>query len=79
MKRSDGSVLEELGVGSREEAVRFLKRLWLAEPTDCPRCGTELVTMHRKAKKSVCDWKCPQCGAVYKTIRLLDRLNGEDV
>lgn len=68
-------VLAELGMADRQEALTFLKRLWHEQPTPCPRCGATLTFMHQKAKKSNCDWKCPDCGAVYKTIRILDGLN----
>lgn len=68
-------VLLELGMSDRSEAVTFLKRLWNAQPTPCPKCGGTLEFLHKKAKKSNCDWKCPDCGAVYKTICILDQLN----
>lgn len=57
---------------TREEEVAFLKRLWQEIPTLCPKCGKEtLVFLHKKAKKSNCDWKCPACGEIYRTINLL--------
>lgn len=60
---------------SREEEVRFLKRLWTGEPTLCPKCGgAQLEHLHKKAKKSDCDWKCPACGEIYRTIRMLKEL-----
>jgi len=68
-------ILSELNMSDRAEAVAFLKRLWNEQPTPCPKCGETLGYMHKKAKKSPCDWKCPRCGAVYKTIDILDRLN----
>ena len=68
-------VLNELGISDRNEAVTFLKRLWSEQPTPCPKCGNTLEFMHKKAKKSNCDWKCAECGTVYKTIDILDRLN----
>lgn len=71
------AVLSELGFSGREEALRFLKRLWREEPTDCPLCGRTLEPLHRKAKKSGCDWQCRACGKVYRTIHLLDELNGQ--
>ena len=56
---------------TREEELVFLKRLWSEQPTVCPKCGkAELVLLHKKAKKSSCDWKCPECGEVYLTINL---------
>ena len=30
--------------------------------------------LHGKAKKSDCDWKCPACGEIYRTIRMLKQL-----
>ena len=65
-------ILEELGMPDRNEALKFLKKLWNEQPVPCPQCGETLEFMHKKAKKSNCDWKCPGCGAIYKTIRILD-------
>ena len=63
---------------SREEEVLFLKRLWRKEPTLCPKCGSPvLVHLHKRAKKSDCDWKCPACGEIYRTIRMLKELPEE--
>ena len=63
---------------SREEEVRFLKRLWTAEPTLCPKCGgAQLEYLHKRAKKSNCDWKCPACGEIYRTICMLKKLPEE--
>lgn len=60
---------------SREEEVRLLKQLWIGQPTLCPRCGgAQLTHLHRKAKKSSCEWKCPACGEIYRTIRMLKQL-----
>jgi len=59
---------------TREEQVAFLKRLWLKQPTPCPKCGSQLEYLHKKAKKSDCDWKCPACGEIYRTIRMLKDL-----
>ena len=60
---------------SRDEEVRLLKRLWTGRPVTCPKCGqAQLTVLHRKAKKSDCDWKCPACGEVYRTIRMLKEL-----
>ena len=56
---------------TREEELAFLKRLWREEATLCPRCGgAELTYLHKKAKKSSNDWKCPACGEIYRTINL---------
>ena len=39
--------------------------------TLCPKCGgAELTYLHKKAKKSNNDWKCPACGAIFRTINL---------
>ena len=63
---------------SREEEVTFLKKLWTAQPTLCPKCGgAKLVHLHSKAKKSNCDWKCPACGEIFRTIRMLKDLPEE--
>lgn len=57
---------------SREEEVRFMKSLWQEKPVLCPKCKkAELVLLHKKAKKSACDWKCPACGEIYRTINML--------
>ncbi len=69
------AVLKELQMNDRNEVVIFLKHLWAEEPTPCPKCGNTLEHLHKKAKKSNCDWKCSKCSSVYKTIRILDELN----
>ena len=57
---------------NRDTEVAFLKRLWSEQPTICPKCQQEtLVYLHRKAKKSNNDWKCPACGEIYRTINML--------
>lgn len=57
---------------TREEELAFLKRLWKETPTVCPKCGqAELELLHKKAKKSNCDWKCPACGEIYRTISIM--------
>ena len=57
--------------GTREEELAFLKRLWREQPTVCPKCGqAELVLLHKKAKKSNNDWKCPACGEIFRTINM---------
>ena len=56
---------------TRDEELSFLKRLWKEEPTLCPKCQREtLVFLHKKAKKSNNDRKCPACGEIYRTINL---------
>lgn len=63
---------------TREKEVTFLKRLWAEQPTPCPRCGeAQLVHLHKKAKKSSNDWKCPACGEIIRTINLLYELPNE--
>ena len=58
-----------------EDEVSFLKKLWLKEPVICPKCnGATLEHLHKKAKKSDCDWKCPVCGEIYRTIGMLKEL-----
>lgn len=69
--------LQELNMDSRDEVIKFLKRLWNGEKTNCPICGSELELLHRKAKKSICDWQCKQCSKTFKTIHLLDELNDQ--
>lgn len=60
---------------SRESEVALLKRLWRSEPTPCPKCrGATLTLLHKKAKKSNCDWKCPACGEIFRTISMLKAL-----
>ena len=60
---------------NREEEVRLLKRLWSAQPVTCPKCGqAQLEHLHKKAKKSDCDWICPGCGEIYRTIQMLKEL-----
>lgn len=63
---------------TRQEELVFLKRLWSELPTPCPKCGgAELVHLHKKAKKSSNDWKCPACGEIYRTINLMMDLPNE--
>lgn len=60
---------------SREDEVKLLKSLWTKQPVLCPKCGeAELVHLHKKAKKSDCDWKCPACDEIYRTIGMLKEL-----
>ena len=62
----------------REEEVGLLKKLWASQPVICPKCGNaQLVLLHQKAKRSDCDWRCPACGEIYRTIRMLKALPGE--
>jgi len=60
---------------TQEEEVAFLKNLWLKERVSCPKCaGAILEHLHKKAKKSDCNWKCPACGEIYRTIGILKEL-----
>lgn len=72
MKRAQ---LKDLNMNSREEVLRFLKKLWNGQPANCPMCGRELELLHNKAKKSDCEWQCKKCNKVFRTISLLDELN----
>ena len=67
--------LKDLNMNSRNEAMAFLKKLWNGEGAPCPICGSGLELLHKKAKKSDCDWKCASCDLVFRTIGLLDELN----
>ena len=63
---------------SRETEVQLLKKLWTKNPVTCPKCGgAELTHLHKKAKKSNCDWVCPACGEIYRTIGMLKALPDE--
>lgn len=68
-------ILDKLKMNSRENAVSFLKSLWNEAPQPCPLCGGKLDFLHKKAKKSNCDWICTVCGERYDTIRILNQLN----
>ena len=71
----DRASLKELHFNSRKEALAFLKKMWNNEKPDCPICGKKLELLHKKAKKSECDWQCKSCEKTYKTMYLLDELN----
>lgn len=63
---------------SRDGEVKLLKKLWTSQEVVCPKCGgARLEYLHKKAKKSDCDWKCPACGEIYRTIRMLRELPDE--
>lgn len=68
-------VLIKLKMDSRDEVVRFLKSLWSEQPQLCPLCDGKLDFLHKKAKKSNCDWICTVCGERYDTIKILNQLN----
>lgn len=62
----------------REDEVNLIKRLWDSQPAICPKCGNAtLEYLHKKAKRSDCDWKCPSCGEVYRTVKMLKELPNE--
>lgn len=65
-------------MNSRDAEVRLLKKLWTSQPVTCPKCGSaQLEHLHKKAKKSDCDRRCPACGEIYRTIRMLKELQSE--
>lgn len=68
-------VLKKYQMDSRDDAVRFLKSLWNETPQPCPLCEGKLDFLHKKAKKSNCDWICTICGERYNTIKILNQLN----
>ncbi len=68
-------VLLKYKMNSRDEAIGFLKSLWNETPDLCPLCGGKLDFLHKKAKKSNCDWVCTGCGERYDTIKMLNQLN----
>lgn len=67
--------LKDLNINSRNEAMVFLKKLWNGECVPCPICGSDLEFLHKKAKKSDCDWQCRHCEKVIRTLELLDVIN----
>lgn len=68
-------ILLKLKMDSRDEVVSFLKSLWCEMPKPCPLCDGKLDFLHKKAKKSNCDWICTVCGERYDTIKILNQLN----
>ena len=71
------NILDELHMSTRDEVVSFLKSLWSDNPNPCPLCSGKLDYMHKKAKKSVNDWKCTVCGRVYKAVNIFKELPDE--
>ena len=67
--------LNDLKMYSRNDVLAFLKKLWNGNGAPCPVCGNSLELLHKKAKKSDCDWQCRQCEKVVKTLDILDELN----
>ena len=68
-------VLKKLKMDSRDDAVRFLKSLWLEAPLPCPLCGEKLDFLHKKAKKSNSNWICTGCGERFDAVKILKQLN----
>lgn len=68
-------MLIRYNMNNREAAIRFLKSLWNEEPYPCPLCNGKLDFLHKKAKKSNCDWICIYCNERYDTIKILNELN----
>ena len=61
---------------TRGENLAFLKGLWAERETLCPKCrSAALVFLHRGAKKSNTEWRCPGCGEIFRTIHMLYELN----
>ncbi len=73
----ENDALKKLNMNNRDEAVRFLKSLWCETPQPCPLCNGRLDFLHKKAKKSNCDWICTVCGERFDTIKILNQLNEE--
>jgi tRNA(Ile2) C34 agmatinyltransferase TiaS len=67
--------LHELDMHSRNEVITFLKKLWNGESAPCPICGNALELLHKKAKKSDCDWQCKKCEKIIRTLDILNELN----
>ena len=55
----------------------FLKRLWNGEKVLCPKCNEEYLVPLHKRRKDNDDWQCKKCGAVYRTINILNDLLNE--
>ncbi len=65
-------------MNSSDAEVRLLKKLLTSQPVTCPKCGNaQFELLHKKAKKRDCDWRCPACGEIYRTIRMLKELQSE--
>ena len=62
-------------MNNREEEVQLLKDLCCKRPLTSPKCGEAILEhLHKKAKKSDCEWNCPACGESFRTIRMLKEL-----
>lgn len=71
------TILSKYHFSSRDDALKFLKSLWNEKPQLCPLCKGQLGYLHKKAKKSNCDWVCTACGERYDTMDMLNQLNAE--
>ncbi len=71
----ENDILKKFNMNSRDDAVRFLKSLWSEMPQPCPLCNGKIDFLHKKAKKSNCDWICTACGERFDTIKILNQLN----
>lgn len=69
------TILSKYHFTSRDDALKFLKSLWNEEPQPCPLCKGQLDFLHKKAKKSNCDWVCTACGERYDTMDMLNQFN----
>ena len=80
MKESEKKQIKQLGeaivyTNSRETEVILLKKMWNNDEVICPKCGKGILThLHKKAKKNCCDWNCPVCGEIFRTINMLKNL-----
>ena len=69
------TILSKYHFTSRDDALKFLKSLWNEAPQPCPLCNGQLDYLHKKAKKSNCDWVCTACGERYDTMDMLNQFN----
>ena len=70
-------ILNKLKMNNREEIVEFLKSLWSEKTKPCPLCAGKLDFLHKKVKKSNCDWICTVCGERYNSIKIFNQLNNK--
>lgn len=69
------NVLVKFNMDHRDDMVKFLKSLWKEVPQPCPLCGGKIDYLHKKAKKSNCDWVCTACGERFDTIKIVEQVN----
>lgn len=56
----------------------LLKKLWNGDMVLCPKCNKDyLVSLHKK-KKDNNDFKCTNCGEIYRTIGIFNNLLKEN-